>query len=259
MCALLLLASCAAPPPEIVESEEVTDTVEVAEEEADPGFLSIRFGSEGRVFGAAKDFAHESHAEIVCASCHENPVGHNTHTDVECVDCHPSVSVEAPVAAPSPGECLSCHHGPTQGLECADCHTPQDTRGEGSVTVRVSMSVLDAPQERRLPFEHVRHEGEDCTACHGGETTLAPPDDCSSCHEEHHQPEADCLTCHQEIEGDAHGPEAHRGCAGTGCHEDPVTNALPFNRVLCLSCHEEQVDHETQGECVECHAVGSPR
>jgi hypothetical protein len=107
-----------------------------------------------------------------------------------------------------------------------------------------------------MPFDHRFHSDEECSQCHRRAPLLAASARCAECHDDHHRPEADCSACHAADDVAAHGADVHRGCAGSGCHEDPRVLALPFSRPVCLVCHSAQVNHQPGRGCEECHVTG---
>lgn len=199
-------------------------------------------------------FPHDPHVEIACAFCHTSVPGHGSHAAVECRECHVGAG-DIPPPPPREAVCLSCHHGEDQPRDCRDCHDPVAPL----VTERpMHLGVWDQARERSLPFAHARHESTECTTCHVSGPALAPSRDCGNCHENHHRAEAACAECHARPPEGAHPLEAHLGCGGSGCHADPLVQALPPSPSYCLVCHQDQADHNPGRDCADCHQVRGP-
>jgi hypothetical protein len=195
-------------------------------------------------------FAHEAHEQIDCAVCHQVTQGHGSHEDVECADCH-RASEMATVRALTPEQCLACHHGPEQTSTCEDCH---EAPGAYQTEQQLALEVWSEARSRTLAFDHAWHEEVDCESCHQAAPVLAP-ETCASCHEDHHVPTVRCASCHTLPPESAHDVESHLTCSGAGCHRSPDVEAIADTRAVCLACHQEQEDHEPEGDCIECHRV----
>ena len=118
------------------------------------------------------------------------------------------------------------------------------------------------PGRDRCRFPQQGTHGDlQCVQCHADGPSLAVPDlDCQSCHEEHHSVSVSgCLGCHREPASEVHELVVHSTCAGSGCHEDVPVGSAPRNRTGCLWCHQEEAEHEPEGECVACHLMPAPR
>ncbi len=119
----------------------------------------------------------------------------------------------------------------------------------------MKLAVSGQARTRELPFRHTQHREEACGTCHTTPVTLAATKGCASCHTEHHQADASCRTCHEESR-QAHTVEAHLGCGGAGCHEQArLASGLKETRNVCLTCHQEMVNHKAGRECAACHQV----
>jgi hypothetical protein len=186
---------------------------------------------------------------------------HDRHTGFACLDCHAMQPSHGVRLIQNVSDCRGCHHVRERvDRECAACHAAAELRNVVYPVARaLTFSVRDDTFDRELRFSHAAHEERECVECHTGGTSLAVPDlDCQSCHEEHHvTTNPGCMSCHRQPPEDAHTLEVHRTCAGSGCHTDAPIEP-PRTRVGCLWCHEDRVDHEPQGECVECHFVPRP-
>lgn len=198
---------------------------------------------------------NQGHAE--CGACHQDLPHHPTTGGVACASCH----LEQKAATTRHDACTTCHqpHDGTQVAACKDCHTQQSAQS---------------------------HRGhQDCQSCHDPHSASpqTPTQACGSCHEKeskknpHSQLQANCSTCHQP-HGPAHqkggppGPsrvpacttchqpptlpslhQNHQGTLCTSCHQ-PHDHAIKRNRADCLSCHQEQKDHQPQAQnCASCH------
>jgi hypothetical protein len=184
---------------------------------------------------------------------------HREHRDVECSDCHSSEESHGALVITSVRQCRECHHTGELAQSCGSCHSDQELLPR-RYTVRETfqLSVSD-PDERQLAFSHAEHRDNACADCHRQPLTLAVDRSCTSCHEDHHQPTVNCIACHTTPVDTAHTAVVHLGCAGSGCHDPVPFQGVPRTRSLCLSCHQDLVDHEPQGNCVDCHPLPRPR
>jgi nitrate/TMAO reductase-like tetraheme cytochrome c subunit len=224
--------------------------------------------------------AHEFRAPTDCLQCHQDiyrrpPVvtalatgrpradairfQHGQHQNVDCAACHDTTRTHGAIAIASFAECRSCHHTPPVSVTCTNCHE----RGELGRQYRLPqrMVIANRPaQTRQLPFDHGPHAGESCNACHTpGLTQSAANVTCTSCHQQHHRPEADCRACHQTPAPTAHTVAAHATCTGAGCHTAMPFQGVPRSRQVCLSCHTDLVTHMPGRNCTDCHALPRPR
>jgi hypothetical protein len=192
--------------------------------------------------GFTAQFAHRQHQNVDCRACHSSREGHGALTIRTATDCQ------------------ACHHGTASSqpaAACAACHTASAIARPYPVTASVRTSVRPAAQTRVLPFRHPEHRGISCETCHATPVTRAVSRDCASCHAEHHEPERNCRACHTEavMRTTDHQRTVHLGCAGSGCHTDAAALRLPPVRNVCLSCHQDLVNHRPGGECAQCHQV----
>jgi len=186
---------------------------------------------------------------------------HSDHNAVECSRCHGIGQQHGTLVVTSLEDCRACHHSPPLADNCTRCHEPESLKG---VPLKVTRSLdirigsLDRPL-RVLTFDHVYHVEVGCAKCHtsGSDLRAAVGADCSSCHFQHHLPDADCSQCHQPPARGAHTIQAHMGCSGTGCHVSPPQGIrdAPRTRALCLACHTTQKDHKPGQVCVDCHLL----
>ncbi len=199
-------------------------------------------------------FPHARHRSVQCTVCHASVAGHTSHPGVTCNDCHPApVGAATTVAASADrSACRSCHHGARSPQSCTGCHGAGPT-SELSVTQTLSMSVWPASRTRVLTFPHARHGSIACTRCHTGGTTLQFTAGCGACHASHHRADANCMGCHPAPAAGVHTAAVHRGCGGSGCHQDAAVVALPMTRSVCLTCHRDRVSHQPGRPCAECH------
>lgn len=184
---------------------------------------------------------------------------HDRHTSFACQDCHAMQEGHGALLIEDVADCRSCHHVRQRvDRECAACHRAEELGNVVYPQERVvALSVRDGPEERDLRFSHAPHEGRECVECHVGGPTLTVADlDCQACHEEHHvDTNPGCMSCHRDPPEDAHPLRVHETCTGSGCHTDGPIEVPPRTRVGCLWCHQDRVDHEPQGRCVDCHIV----
>ena len=187
---------------------------------------------------------------------------HAQHQNVECTQCHDAERSHGGVTLTSFATCQQCHHAPnvTQAAQCVRCHERREL--VRPYRERATFKVGNAPQRQRLlTFQHSNHQAEPCTACHtpGLEMSAAKGVQCNSCHQSHHRPEANCRACHTQPPAGAHDMRSHLGCAGAGCHDPVPFQGVPRTRELCLSCHQDMVDHRPGRNCAQCHAVPGER
>jgi hypothetical protein len=187
---------------------------------------------------------------------------HSQHRGVECVSCHVSVGEHGGLAVRTLSDCRGCHHTAPLSASCGRCHDSGDAPGQTfQMDVEVSFSVGQPERTLVMSFPHARHGGLQCGTCHTEGLRLVAADvRCSSCHEDHHNPENDCASCHQAAPTSAHPPSrAHVTCSGTGCHERVPFESVPRTRTVCLGCHQTMRDHRPNRPCVECHVLPAPR
>lgn len=201
-------------------------------------------------------FVHGPHRAVECNTCHQSIAQHSSHNDTPCTSCHAVPVSFATLRTPTELDCMTCHHVEHQEYACTRCHATREITGERPVTAEFATSVVAQPVHRDLAFDHAWHGEQECQSCHS-RTAYAPVEqECASCHEDHHRADANCAQCHSDISRDAHpAGTVHAGCGSTGCHVDAVVTALPPSRTLCLSCHQDQLQHETDGDCAVCHRM----
>lgn len=180
---------------------------------------------------------------------------HRPHRELECATCHTSERRHGELVVRTERDCQSCHHARERLTQCAECHGAAEIRATKNVATSMRLSVWNAPRPRQLPFQHAQHESVTCTTCHTTPVTLAVSRDCRSCHEQHHTAEQSCRTCHAPSPKEEHRREAHLGCAGSGCHTLTGTVQLTATRNVCLTCHQDMVNHRPGRECGQCHQV----
>jgi len=187
---------------------------------------------------------------------------HGQHRTVECTRCHDTRRTHGGLLRlTSFATCQQCHHGPgvNSTAQCVRCHTRSELAG--SIPIRETIKIAaTAAETRTMRFDHARHPGVECNACHApglerSAATLA----CTKCHEQHHRPDNNCRLCHQPPPQGVHNNQSHRSCAGAQCHDPVPFQGVPRTRELCLSCHVAQVDHHPGQNCAQCHAVPGQR
>lgn len=187
---------------------------------------------------------------------------HKIHHDVDCQKCHDLSRKHAVTVVRTKADCEACHHGPPAAAPCATCHTgrtqPTSIASTGEVNVPMAMSVWKEPHTRKLPFAHERHRQFECKTCHGNGSTKPDGSLCITCHDKHHQADADCATCHRPAPVQAHPLSLHAtGCAGSGCHKNPPFTQVVLARNFCLTCHQDQADHNPGQNCAGCHKISA--
>lgn len=184
---------------------------------------------------------------------------HAIHAELSCLECHRMDADHGALVVRDAADCRSCHHVRERvERDCAACHAPSDLRNVVFPLQRgLRLSVHEDVSRREVRFDHGDHIERACAECHTEGPSFAVPDlDCGSCHEEHHDPTVSaCMSCHVEPSAEEHTLAVHSTCSGSGCHTDPPFAAPPRTRTGCLWCHEDMIDHQPQGECVDCHFV----
>ena len=130
------------------------------------------------------DFAHETHADLACVDCHQQPVSLAPTADVaSCASCHEE------------------HHAAE--ISCAGCHS-----GYSATTPEPGVEqVTHAPPV-------TAHEA--CAACHTPATIAGMQPDrpfCLTCHQDSadHEPDGQCTTCHLLETPDEYRPRLVEG------------------------------------------------
>jgi hypothetical protein len=207
----------------------------------------------------AGDLAPGPHFEgaqaITLADTLPRPLLHRQHQAIACTECHGRAGEHGVVTVRTPRECAQCHHDPARGYECSDCHPSEGIVPAREVSATLNLTVWDAPRTRQLSFEHGTHDTFQCQECHTGPVLLAVQRECSDCHDDHHRPGADCAQCHLPTEPGVHGLEVHLTCTSSGCHAGTAGERPALTRNMCLTCHQEQRDHEPGLDCQKCHMV----
>ncbi|MEN8143866.1 MAG: hypothetical protein ABFS14_02850 [Gemmatimonadota bacterium] len=218
---------------------------------------------DAHLWTAPGDNCSACHADILTAAPRlvsaaglpEADFGHSEHADLECSDCHASEESHGFVFAGSPAACTACHHDPeTVRSDCASCHQEEEMRARVAVTAILDLEVWSEQRGRELPFGHEEHADLACADCHDSGTPSVF-NQCADCHAEHHEPSAACSACHTERPAeDAHDIEVHVStCGGAGCHAEAGYGELEETTEFCLSCHQDEADHEPDDSCVRCH------
>lgn len=186
------------------------------------------------------------------------PFAHGQHEAVSCTECHGRQGEHGVITVQTPRDCAACHHDPGRGFECGDCHPGGDLAVPRQVSTTVTLTVWEEPRSRQLSFEHEYHESLQCQECHTSSVLLTAEPDCAACHDDHHRPEADCSSCHEPAESEAHGLEVHLTCTSSGCHAGTAGDRPALTRSMCLTCHQNQRDHEPGLDCQNCHMIPEP-
>jgi hypothetical protein len=206
---------------------------------ADPSELGAQVprppGESFRVPGMDRPFRHADHRRVTCGDCHRVDERHRATRVWTARDCS------------------ACHHGEAAALlGCTSCHERASFVAPRLTATPMKLSVWDTTRVRDLLFEHDRHAAVGCLDCHRRGMDL-PPENCATCHVDHHRPEANCSQCHRAPEPAVHPLAAHATCTGAGCHAAEVTTRPMLSRQFCLVCHGEQGDHRPGRVCVDCH------
>jgi hypothetical protein len=251
---VLVFGACGGGEPATEEQPAADAAVQPAAAQAADSATPLRrfLPAEAHRATRAERFPHENHVGINCRVCHEAPKGHTTHASVGCPNCHRSSAFITDKVL-TKADCLTCHHGGTNGRTCTDYH--QAPPGPMVVERQIKLSVWPTPRTRSLPFDHALHKSEACVSCHKAMPNLKPTEPCGTCHEKHHRPEARCMTCHQQPPPGTHTLDAHLNCNTAGCHNEPVTEHMTEVRSVCLVCHQQQENHEPGRVCAQCHQV----
>jgi len=187
---------------------------------------------------------------------------HSQHRDVECGNCHVSTEEHGALAVQTLNDCRDCHHTAPVSATCSRCHDADDPPDRSfRETQTFTFSVGRPEAARAVTFPHAPHDTLDCGSCHTDGPALRPSNvDCTTCHEEHHDPTNDCTACHRQAPASAHPADrAHVTCTGSGCHETLPFDSVPRTRQACLGCHQDMRNHRPDRACAECHTLPSPR
>jgi hypothetical protein len=211
----------------------------------------------------------------LCVACHGFDDVHGGDHGKECQTCHsPSGwdqprfdharETEFPLLGKHSGlSCNACHTGPIKEQElepaCVACHRSDDRHAGRNGTDCGKCHNADAwietsfdhGRDTDFPLQN-RHAELECEACHRAraeDETLAMA--CYTCHrlDDAHQGRLGeaCETCH-----------ADSGWQDTRNFEHDLT-AFPLIGqhavVPCESCHVTAAFHETEGDCLACHAA----
>ncbi len=199
---------------------------------------------------------------VQAASVADTTFLHAKHQEVVCMECHAMQSRHGTSLVEDVSDCRSCHHTETPvAQDCAGCHLVADMKQVVHPIQRTfTLTVNESPSDRELPFKHADHGERECVECHAEGPSLSVPElDCQRCHEDHHaETTSGCMSCHWEPPEDAHELSLHETCSGSGCHVKSPVQLAPRTRVGCLWCHEEQIDHQQEKECVTCHFLPTP-
>jgi hypothetical protein len=184
---------------------------------------------------------------------------HRRHREVQCTECHNTDRTHGAVMVTGTRECQACHHTTAVANPCTACHTRPEIEGRRHRVQQTLQLSTGAARNRALSFGHREHRDITCQNCHTESLTRASTQSCDGCHTEHHRPTAQCITCHLKPPANAHDLNSHLTCSGSGCHTQLPFQGVPRDRNACLSCHQDQVDHERGRECLQCHILPGAR
>jgi hypothetical protein len=183
----------------------------------------------------------------------DRPFRHTEHRSVTCGDCHRADERHRATRRWTARDCAACHHGQASALlGCTSCHERATFAAPRWTATPMGLSVWAETRLRDVMFEHDRHTAVGCLDCHRSGMNL-PPESCSTCHTDHHRPEAQCAHCHRAPDAAVHDLAAHATCTGAGCHAAEVTTRPMLSRQFCLVCHDDQREHRPGRVCVDCH------
>jgi nitrate/TMAO reductase-like tetraheme cytochrome c subunit len=224
-------------------------------------------GCHQDIYSDRRSAAHAAAATTVAAAQARSqpasePIRHSEHRGLACTACHTTTGDRhGALLVRTKTDCLTCHHGPEPKagagpMACTQCHRgDQLARAPATQPVTIRTSVSTSPRTRPLPFTHARHTRLECTACHATPVTRAVANDCTSCHADHHTATRACISCHAGAQPFHKRAEVHQGCTGSGCHQDKAALAFSPTRNVCLTCHNDKVNHKAGGDCAKCHQV----
>jgi hypothetical protein len=182
---------------------------------------------------------------------------HEIHRSVACGDCHRADERHRDLRRWTARDCEACHHGDATPAGCTSCHNRSDFAPARLTPTPMALSVWGESRVRDLVFEHERHTAVGCLDCHRGGMRVTA-EHCSTCHLDHHRPEAECARCHLPPEPQTHNLAAHLTCGGAGCHSTEATRRPMQSRSSCLVCHTDQREHRPGRDCVACHIKPRP-
>jgi hypothetical protein len=177
---------------------------------------------------------------------------HARHESVTCGVCHALEERHRSRRVWTAGDCAACHHGNATPAGCTSCHERADFAAPRRTNTPMKLSVWDAPRTRELVFDHARHAEVGCLDCHQGGMGL-PPQSCSTCHTQHHRPQAECSHCHVAPDPAVHDLASHASCGA--CHSAEATARPMLSRPSCLVCHESKREHRAGRSCAACHIM----
>jgi nitrate/TMAO reductase-like tetraheme cytochrome c subunit len=191
-----------------------------------------------------------------------SPFNHARHRQLKCESCHNSTQTHGAVVIKSAAQCQSCHHG-NQAIaaNCASCHQPGEYANR-AYPMNQRFTFSTSIKQRTANFNHQPHSRVACAQCHRDTLTRSAANlQCNACHADHHKATETCMSCHPTPKAGVHNRNVHVGCGGSGCHSKLPQQILnvPRTRPLCLSCHQNMVNHKPGGNCADCHKLPAPR
>ena len=268
--------------------------------ELDGNNMTMAAMNQGEQCGACHDGDTAFSTEGDCVTCHTAPAdvkmtgdatgitmfSHSLHLDMDfgCADCHPDLfkpkrdGNNMTMSAMSQGEfCGACHDGDTafssQG-DCATCHagdikTPGGALFSHSVHLDMDFGCSDCHPDLFKPKQGSNNmtmaameDGEQCGACHDGDTAFSSQSDCATCHTA--QPAEVKMTGNKTgvtIFDHALHLDMDFGC--DDCHPDlfvpkadgnDMTMSAMKDGEYCGACHDGDSAFSSQGDCTTCHA-----
>jgi hypothetical protein len=230
---------------------------------------------------------HDIQAPDNCAMCHSSATpkerygaritdysalfNHQVHLDkakLACTVCHQNLDQPLPSDEvghlPGMPQCMTCHEQRNASLECATCHTPDE-----SVTPQDHLvnwltrhgAEGAAEQDSRCAMCHGRiaSPAPDCQSCHNGDQVFFPhPRNYISRHgQDAHLSDLRCATCH-DVQNDCNAchrqlnvlPAGHYRPGWVTSDGGEHSTQAQFDLESCMSCHDSP---KQEPVCVRCH------
>jgi nitrate/TMAO reductase-like tetraheme cytochrome c subunit len=191
------------------------------------------------------------HKELTSWSSVTKKVGHIFHLSkerVRCFDCH---GARVHRFSASDEECRRCHLDKTMKVHqmrflCNECH-------EFQANITINESLLNQWIDGGLV--NLRPKRSVCMKCHVEKTEILrlplkahAKSDCGICHKPHLDSEPiSCTYCHEKPKSALH--DKHE----LNCPVCHVSHKKEGAREICLKCHWDKSDHDSELECALCH------